>query len=132
MRTSVVAVAAALVLCVACTHPVRTRYPSDPAEPTGTVILAFTKPASDVIVAVNGVLVVNGEDTDRVQIDGIPTGSADLAIAAGPGEKQMQVWINADNPLTIPLGFPGQTGTDTLKGLLSSIAGILVYALLFR
>lgn len=127
------ATACALVVAlVACTHDVRVRYPSDPAEPTGTVILAFTRAASDVMVAVNGVLVVDGEDTGRIRIDGIPTGTADLAIAAGPGEKQMQVWINADNPLTIPLGFPGGSAGDTLKGLLSSIAGIVIYGLLFR
>jgi hypothetical protein len=115
-----------------CTHDVRVRYPSDPAEPTGTVILAFTKAASDVIVAVNGVMLVAGEDTGRIQIDGIPTGTAELAIAAGPGEKQMQVWISSDNPLTIPLGYPGQSAGDTIKGLLSSIAGVVLYALLFR
>jgi hypothetical protein len=120
------------VLLVGCTHDVRVRYPSDPAEPTGTVVLAFTKPASDVIVAVNGVMVVDGEDTGRVQIDGVPTGFVELAIAAGPGEKQMQVWVKADNPLTIPLGFPGQSAGDTVKGILSSIAGVLLYALLFR
>jgi hypothetical protein len=111
---------------------VRVNFPSDPAEPTGSVILAFTKPASDVIVAVNGVMVVSGEDTSRVQIDGIPTGTAELAIAAGPAEKQMQVWVSSENPVTIPLGYPGQSAGDTLKGLLSSIAGVLIYALLFR
>ena len=132
-RVVVVAVALALTLSLlACTHPVRARFPSDPAEPTGSVILAFTKPASDVIVAVNGVLVVDGEDTDRVQIDGIPTGRAELAIAAGPGQQQIEVWVDGENTRTIPLGFPGQSGGDTIKGILSSIAGILVYALLFR
>ena len=123
---------AVLVATVACTHPVRVHYPSDPAEPTGTVILAFTKPASDVIVVVNGHLIVDGEDSDRVVIDGIPTGMVDLAIAVGPGEKQMQVWIDADNPLVIPMGYPGSSAGDTIKGLLSSIAGVLLYAFLFR
>jgi hypothetical protein len=121
-----------LIATTACTHPVRVHYPSDPAESTGTVILAFTKPASDVIVVVNGHLVVDGEDSDRIVIDGIPTGMVDLAIACGPGEKQMQVWVDADNPLVIPMGYPGQSAGDTIKGLLSSIAGVLVYALLFR
>jgi hypothetical protein len=121
-----------VVAVAACSHDVRVRYPSDPADSTGTVILAFTKPASDVLVAVNGVLVVTGEDTGRIRIDGIPTGSADLAIAAGPGEKQMQVWVSPDNPLTIPLGFPGQSLGDTAKGLLSSIIGVLVYAFVLR
>lgn len=121
-----------LVVASACTHDVRVHYPSDPAESTGTVNLVFTKPASDVVVAINGLLVVNGEDTSRIQIDGIPTGTAELAIAAGPAEKQMQVWVSADNPLTIPLGYPGQSAGDTIKGLLSSIAGVLIYALLLR
>jgi hypothetical protein len=123
---------AVAITCAACPHDVRVHYPSDPAEPTGTVILAFSKPASDVIVAVNGHLVVDGEDTEKVVIDGIPTGTVDLAIASGPGEKQMQVWVSEDNPLTIPLGYPGSSTGDTVKGILSSLVGVLVYALILR
>jgi len=132
-QTGMRPIACLLILTLAaCTHDVRVHYPSDPAEETGTVTLVFTKPASDVIVAVNGVLVVSGEDTSRVQIDGIPIGTAELSIAAGPAEKAMRVWVSAENPLSIPLGYPGSTAGDTLKGLLSSVAGILLYALLFR
>ena len=114
-----------------CDHNVRARFPSDPAEPTGTVVLKFTSPASDVTVTVNGVLVVDGEDTERVQIDGIPTGRAELAIAAGPGEKQMEVWISSDNPTTVPLGSPGQSGGGSfLKSLFGSVVTIVIYSLL--
>jgi hypothetical protein len=127
-----VLVCAALIAMSACTRPIRVHYPSDPAEPTGTIVLAFTKPASDVIVTVNGHLVVDGDDTDRVTIDGIPTGMVDITIAAGPGEKTLSVWVDADNPLVIPMGYPGSSAGDTAKGFLSSIAGVLLYALLFR
>jgi hypothetical protein len=121
----------AAVALAGCAHNVRTRFPSDPADSTGTVILKFTSAASDVTVTVNGVLVVDGEDTERVQIDGIPIGRAELSIAAGPGEKQMEVWISPDNPTTIPLGSPGQSGGGGfVKSLIGSVVTIVIYSLL--
>ena len=89
----VVVCALAVIALAGCPGPMSVRYPSDPAEPTGT---------------------------------------AELSIAAGPTEKQLSVWVSEDNPVTIPMGSAGGSATDTIKGLLSSIAGILVYALLFR
>lgn len=124
--------AIAIVALAGCPGSMNVHYPSDPAEPTGTIILAFSKPASGVVVAVNGHMVVDGEDAAKIVIDGIPTGTAELSIAAGPGEKQLSVWVSEDNPITIPMGSPGGSTGDTIKGLLSSIAGVLVYALLFR
>ena len=128
----VVVCAIAVVALAGCPGPMSVRYPSDPAEPTGTVILAFSKPASGVVVAVNGHMVVDGDDASKIVIDGIPTGTAELSIAAGPTEKQLSVWVSEDNAVTIPMGSAGGSASDTIKGLLSSIAGILVYALLFR
>jgi hypothetical protein len=119
-----------LALVAGCAHDVRTRFPSAADEPTGTIILAFTKPADDVLVTINGVLVIAGEHTGRVQIDGIPVGTTEIAIAAGPTEKQISIWVNADNPTTIPLGYPGQSMGDTFKGVIVSLASVLLYALI--
>ena len=43
----------------ACAHDVNPRYPAAPDEPTGTVVLLLSQAASDVNVAINGILVVD-------------------------------------------------------------------------
>jgi hypothetical protein len=42
----------------------------------------------------------------------------------------MEIWVNPDNPTTIPLGSPGQGGGGFLKSLFGSIVTIVVYSLL--
>ncbi|MBZ0237896.1 MAG: hypothetical protein K8M05_36615 [Deltaproteobacteria bacterium] len=114
----------------ACAHDVRARFPAPPDAPTGTVELVFSAPASDVSVAVNGHLVVYDERTERIRIDDVPTGYADLAIAAGPGEKQVRVWVEYDRVTTIPLGAPGEAPMSAVRALATSLATVALYALL--
>ena len=114
----------------ACAHDVRARFPAPPDAPTGTVELVFSAPASDVSVAVNGHLVVYDERTERIRIDNVPTGYADLAIAAGPGEKQVRVWVEYDGVTTIPLGSPGEAPMSAVRALATSLATVALYALL--
>jgi hypothetical protein len=129
MKLLPLSVGAALALS-ACAHDVHTRFPAPPEAPTGTVELVFTAPASDVSVAVNGVLVVYDERTERVRIDDVPTGYADLAIAAGAGEKQVRVWVDSDHLTTIPLGAPGEAPMSAIRALATSLASVALYALL--
>ncbi|HUQ05829.1 MAG TPA: hypothetical protein VM261_25180 [Kofleriaceae bacterium] len=114
----------------ACAHDVRARFPAPPDAPTGTVELVFSAPASDVSVAVNGHLVVYDARTERIRIDQVPTGYADLAIAAGPGEKQVRVWVEYDRTTTIPLGAPGEAPMSAIRALATSLATVALYALL--
>jgi hypothetical protein len=109
---------------------VRARFPAPPDAPTGIVELVFSAPASDVSVAVNGHLVVYDERTERIRIDSVPTGYADLAIAAGPGEKQVRVWVEYDRVTTIPLGSPGEAPASAIRALATSLATVALYALL--
>ena len=118
------------VVLVGCAHDVKVEYPHDPREPTGTVILAFTQPADGVTVAINGLLVVDREHTGHVRIDGIPTGTVEIAVAAGPTEKQFKLWVTSDNPTTVPLGQAGQSLGDTLKGFFASIVTVVLYSIL--
>jgi hypothetical protein len=118
------------VAASACAHDVHARFPAPPGAPTGTLDLSFTAAATDVSVAVNGVLVVDDEKTDYVRIENIPTGYAELAIAAGSGEKQARVWIDADRITTIPLGAPAEAPLSAIRALATSLASIALYALL--
>jgi hypothetical protein len=114
----------------ACAHDVRARFPAPPDAPTGTLELVFSAPASDVSVAINGHLVVHDERTEKIRVDDVPTGYADVAIAAGPGEKQVRVWVEYDRTTTIPLGAPGEAPMSAIRALSTSLATVALYALL--
>jgi hypothetical protein len=118
-----------LLVVVACSHDVKARYPSRADEPTGTLVLAMSRPASGVTVAVNGVLVVDDEKTQHIVIEGVPSGSGDVVMAANGGDKAFRVWIDSERPTTVPLGVPDE-GTGFLKSLAGSLLSILLYSLL--
>jgi hypothetical protein len=118
-----------LVAVAGCSHDVRARYPSRSDEPTGTLVLEMSRPASGVTVAINGRLVVDDEKTERVVIEGIPVGTGEVIMAANGGDKAFQVWIDSEHPTTVPLGVPDE-GTGFVKSLAGSLLTILVYSLL--
>jgi len=128
MVRSLVAAAVILALAGGCAHDVRARYPATPGAETGAIVIVFTESSSGVYVAINGVLVVDDAHTGRIRIDGVDTGYAEVAIAAGPGEKQARVWVDAGRDTVLPIGSPGGSPFDALKGLLASLAGVALYA----
>src|SRR5687767_15730395 len=109
------ALLAIALVTAACAHDVHARYPAPPDAPTGSITLLFTA-SSVVSVAVNGVLVVHDERTERIVIDDVPTGFAELSIAAGTGEKQARVWVDSARMTTIPLGAPGEAPLSAIRG----------------
>lgn len=112
-----------------CSHDVRARFPSRPDEPTGTLILQMTRPASGVTVAINGVLVVDDEHTKNVRVEGVPIGTGEIVMAANGSDKAFRVWIDSERPTTVPLGVP-EEGSGFIKSLAGSLLTILVYSLL--
>jgi hypothetical protein len=118
-----------VLVVVGCSHDVKARYPSRPDEPTGTLVLTMARAASGVTVAINGVLLVDDEKTSHVVIEGVPTGTGDVVMAANGGDKSFRVWIDSDHPTTVPLGVPDE-GSGFLKSLAGSLITILVYSLL--
>jgi hypothetical protein len=120
-----------LGLVAGCAHDIAAKFPSQPTEPTGTLVLQLTKPASGVTVAVNGVLVVDDERTQRVVIAGVPTGQSEVVIAANGGDKAFRVWIDSSHATTVPLGVPDE-GSGFIKSLAGSLLTIVVYSLLHR
>jgi hypothetical protein len=117
------------VLLVGCAHDVRARYPSSPEEPTGTLVLLLSQSASNVSIAIDGLLVVEDEDTKRITIERIPTGNHEIVIAANGSDKAMRTWIASEHPTTIPLGVP-ESGTALWKSLVGTLVSILAYTLL--
>ena len=118
-----------MVWLLGCSHDVEARFPSRPEDPTGTLVLQMTKAASDVTVAVNGVLVVEDEHTDRVVIEGVPIGTTEVVMAANGSDKAFHVYVDSARPTTVPLGVPDES-MGFVKSLAGSLLSIVVYSLL--
>jgi hypothetical protein len=114
-----------------CAHDVEAHFPSQPTDPTGTIVLQLTKPASGVTVAINGALVVDDEHTGRVVITGVPVGTDEVIMAVNGGDKAFRVFVDSQQPTTVPLGVPDE-GAGFIKTLAGSILTVLVYSLLHR
>ncbi|MEZ4399138.1 MAG: hypothetical protein R3B06_03920 [Kofleriaceae bacterium] len=119
-----------LVTLGACAHDVHARFPASAGEATGQIELVFTEAAAAVTVVVNGQLVVRGARTERVLVRDVPTGYAEVSVAAGPGEKQVRVWVEPDRQTTVPLGAPGEAPLSALRGVALSLASLALYTLL--
>lgn len=121
--------AAAAVVLAGCARDVAARFPAPAGAPTGRVVLLLGQSAGDVSVAVNGVLVVEDAHTRRITIDDVPTGTAEIAIAANGGDKQLRTWVTSDHATTIPLGVPAP-GMALWKSLLGTLITVVAYSLL--
>jgi len=113
----------------ACAKDVHVRYPSAPDDPTGTVVLLLSKPATGVSVAINGLLVVEDAHTGRIVISGAPVGTEEIVMTANGADKAMRVWVGTDHATTVPLGVP-EAGSGFLKSLFGTLITIVAYSLL--
>jgi len=119
-----------LVLVGCAAEDLHTHFPIvTPGQPTGTLVLLMSQPASDVVVAIDGVLITSDAHTQRLVIDGVPVGTVDVVVAANGGDKEVKVWVGGDHAATVPIGIP-----DASMGFVKTLAGtlitILVYSLL--
>lgn len=123
-----------VALLAGCVHDVRATFPAEPTTvppgPTGTLVLRFTGDAHDVAVTLDGQLVVADANTTCITITDVPTGPVDLVVAAGSGEKALQVWIAEGRTTTVPLGSSDEGALGPLRGALVSLASVVLYALL--
>ena len=118
-----------VMLAAGCAKDMRVRFPSPPDDPTSTIVVLFSQPASDVAIALNGVLVVEDAHTQRVVIERAPLGTDELTIAANGGDKTVRVWVSGDHATTVPVGMP-DAGASFLKTLFGTLVTIVVYSLL--
>src|SRR5262245_23052009 len=104
---------AALGLAVGCAGGERVvrRVPGPPAGSAGSLEISLTRKTSNLSVAINGALVVDHVEGERIRIDGIETGYADVAIAGDGVERQLRVWIDHQRVTSIPVAIdaPRQT-----------------------
>jgi len=121
--------AIALLFLVGCAHDVHVNFPAPPGAPTGTLVLLMGQPASDVAVSINGLLMLEGAHTERIRIDDVPVGNAEVVVAANGTDKQFHVWVGDDHPTTVPLGVP-DPGAGFVKTLFGTLLTIVVYSLL--
>jgi hypothetical protein len=113
---------------VGCAHDVRVDYPAPPDVATGTLVLRLTTTAA-VSVAVNGILVVDDEKTDKIVIERVPIGTNDVVIAANGGDKAVRAWVTSDYWTTIPMGVP-EPSTGFLKSIFATLVSIFAYSML--
>jgi hypothetical protein len=120
-----------LILLAACAaHDIHTHYPiATPGQPTGSLVLLMSQPATDVTVAIDGVLVASEGHTQRMVIDGVPVGTVDVILAANGGDKEFKIWVGSDHATTVPIGIP-DASTGFIKTLAGTLITILVYSLL--
>ena len=89
----------------------------------------MNRPASGVTVAINGVLVVEDEHTERVVIAGVPIGTTEVIMAANGGDRAFRIDVNSDRPTTVPMGIPDES-SSFVKSLAGSLLSIALYSLL--
>ena len=118
-----------LAVAAACSHDVVAHFPAAPDEPTGTLVLLMSQPATGVTISINGVLVVEDEHTGRIVIDHVPVGTDEVVMAANGADKEFKAWIGGDHATTVPLGFP-DPGAGFVKSLFGTLLTIVVYSML--
>ena len=119
-----------LTLAACSVDDLHTKFPIfTTGQPTGTLVLLMSQPATDIIVALDGVLITSEAHTQRMVIEGVPVGTVDVTVAANGGEKEVKVWVGGDHATTVPIGIP-----DASMGFVKTLAGtlitIIVYSLL--
>src|ERR1700760_3910929 len=110
-----------VALLMGCAEDVHVNYPG--AE-NGSIVLLMAEPASDVSVAVNGMLVVEDAHTRRVTIDPAPVGNDDIVLTANGGDKAMRVWVGSDHPTTVPMGVPESGMSGWLKTIFAAVVTV--------
>lgn len=111
-----------------CAHDVRVRYPDDSGGEHG-VVAVLLDDASDVTLAVNGLLLVEGAHTKRIEISNLPVGYAELAVSAGGSAQQTKVWVTAEHATALPMGAPNAPSPGIFASLLSTAVSVAVYVL---
>nr|HEX4318598.1 hypothetical protein [Kofleriaceae bacterium] len=127
MRTLLAAAMAVALVLAGCAHDVMTRFPAPPGpDSTGSLVILFGEPASNVLITIDGWLVVTDEHTARVVIDAVPIGTRDVVVSANGVDKPFRIWVAGDHATTVPIGVP-----DGSVGFWKTIAGTIITLLVY-
>lgn len=99
----------------------------DAASDSGQLVLVFSRKATNVVVAINGVLAVEQASAKRLEIRGVETGYVDVSIAADGVERASRVWIDSGQATAVPVGNAGSPERmNPLVATALSIAALLI------
>lgn len=113
------------------THEVRMpQAPSKAGLDTerGQIQLVFSREASNVVVAIDGTLIVERPSAKRILIAGVETGYVNLSIAADGVERSTRVWIDGGVVTAVPVGNPGSP-PERLNPLATTALSIVAFLL---
>lgn len=96
------------------------------ASEQGRISLVFSKEASNVVVAINGTLVVERVSAKRILITGVESGYANVSIAADGVERSAKVWIDSGKTTAVPIGNPASP-PDRLNPLATTALSIVAF-----
>jgi hypothetical protein len=74
---------------------------------TGQLQLVFSRVATNVVVAIDGSLVVERSEAKGILILGVESGYVNVSIAADGVERSARVWIDAGRVTSVPIGNAG-------------------------
>ena len=123
-------IALVAVVAVGCAaRDVHTRFPIA-AETPGSLELRFAGAVDELLVTVNGQLVVEDRHTRRVFIAGIPPGSTTVMVASqGAPERAFTIEVPAGENVVVPLAGGAPRGTGLWQSLLGAAITIGYLAL---
>jgi hypothetical protein len=134
MSARSILLALALTMAVGCAkpHDIITGFAPTAPGASGTLTLLFTHASEEVIVAVNGRLVVEGAHTGRIRIDNVDAGWNQVAIAAGSVEKTVDVFVRPGENHAVPMATEqtSSSAADLASDVASEAAGALIKSML--
>lgn len=94
----------------------------------GRLSLVFSREASNVVVAINGTLVVERVSAKRILIVGVESGFANVSIAADGVERSIKIWIESGKTTAVPVGNPAPP-PERLNPLATTALSIVAFLL---
>ena len=105
------------MLSAACTPPTHrivtmpmigsSPHAERPPDATGSLTLVFSRRTTGIVASIDGTLVADGLDAERLTVRGLDSGYVDLALAADGVERTARVWIEAGRDTAVPVGNAG-------------------------
>jgi len=136
-ETTVLLLLLALSASACAAENVNVRYPGPAEAPSGKVIVELSRPVGLVKVVINGNLVGQGEWTEHIEVDRVPTGKVTVAVAGGDGTTKpmaasFEVDVSPGGEYTVLVAAPEVTdGMWTYLGLEYLGISVMYAAVLF-
>ena len=105
-----------VVLLPACASDIAVGYPSPAgAAPAGTVLVRFTEAMRSATVRIDGVLVVEDEHTERIEVANVPAGRREVTVVASSRGRSRSidhtevVAVDPEKPAVVLIATPAHS-----------------------